>query len=242
MMGIEPSRPEMGSTPCLAERLRLAFLSRRRVSRCYRGTTGTEELTDGGSVHSGDEEDGSEELEGEHGDVGDVSTGWLMSSKEIRPCLYIFPASGGSLTLGLLPPHGFRNGDIDRSFVEAFRGTPSSTVFSHGFQSSPPISRSSPPVSCPSPSISRLPNSLIVSVLSVVSFLVFSPRCESNLRSQVPFFEGLRRRLRRSMSVSEVSWVTFFCHVEALKHATMFSSSPHGPAVRRRYFWNPEFT
>jgi hypothetical protein len=35
------------------------------------------ELTDGGGMHSGDEEDCSEELEGEHGDVGDVSTGWF---------------------------------------------------------------------------------------------------------------------------------------------------------------------
>jgi hypothetical protein len=43
------------------------------------------ELTDGDGVHSSDEKDGSEELEGEHGDVGDVSTGWLMSSKGIHP-------------------------------------------------------------------------------------------------------------------------------------------------------------
>jgi hypothetical protein len=43
------------------------------------------ELTDGGGMHSGDEEDCSEELEGEHGDVGDVSTGWLMTSKGIHP-------------------------------------------------------------------------------------------------------------------------------------------------------------
>jgi hypothetical protein len=60
------------------------------------------ELTDGGGVRSGDEEDGSEELENEHGDVGDVSTGWLVSSKGIHPRFYIFPASMGSPALDLL--------------------------------------------------------------------------------------------------------------------------------------------
>ena len=51
----------------------------------YDGGRGAGELTDGGGVGSGDEEGDSEELENEHGDVGDVSTGWLMSSKGIHP-------------------------------------------------------------------------------------------------------------------------------------------------------------
>ena len=51
----------------------------------------TGELTDGGGACSGDEEDGSEKLGDEHGNVGDVSTGWLMSSKGIHPRFYVFP-------------------------------------------------------------------------------------------------------------------------------------------------------
>jgi hypothetical protein len=53
------------------------------------------ELTDGGGVRSGDEEDGGEELEDEHGDVGDVSTGWLASSKESIPG-FISPSVGSA--------------------------------------------------------------------------------------------------------------------------------------------------
>jgi hypothetical protein len=46
------------------------------------------ELTDGGGVHNSDGEDGNEKLGEEHGDVCDVSTGWLMSLKETRPRFY----------------------------------------------------------------------------------------------------------------------------------------------------------
>jgi hypothetical protein len=49
----------------------------------------TGELTDGGSVRGGDEEDANEKFGDEHGDADGFATGWLMSSKEIRPRFYI---------------------------------------------------------------------------------------------------------------------------------------------------------
>jgi hypothetical protein len=47
------------------------------------------ELTDGGGVRNGNEEDSDEKLGLEHDDGGGVSTGWLMSSKDIHRQFYI---------------------------------------------------------------------------------------------------------------------------------------------------------
>ena len=80
--GRDPRRQDYVWRPCLDDRSAGVTAERQR----------TGELTDGGGVRGGNEEDGNEKLGDEHGDVGGVSTGWSMSSKR-NPSSLLYPFS-----------------------------------------------------------------------------------------------------------------------------------------------------
>ena len=119
----------------------------------------TGELTESGGVRSGDGEHENEKLGDEHGDAGGVSTGWLMSSKEIRPrfyncylisCEHKQPGVGPAPCPVQPPIHrqGFQNGNVDFLFRSGFsiirhRSSPSPGASNRG-ASSPRPSRSFP--------------------------------------------------------------------------------------------------
>lgn len=68
----------------------LIWVGGQRFSRCFVEQQNTGELTNGGGVCSGDEEDCNEELGDEHGNTGGggVSPGWLTFSKESSSRFY----------------------------------------------------------------------------------------------------------------------------------------------------------
>ena len=106
----------------------------------------TEGLTNNGGMRDGGEEGDDEKLQLEHGDICGVSTGWMLSSKIIHPCFYIFyplscehekPSVGDSLpprvpsSGTLLPPR--RASLVGVSFPRGFQSYhPSPSICSPG--------------------------------------------------------------------------------------------------------------
>ena len=126
----------------------------------------------------GDEEDGDEKLHLGHGDLGGVPTGWLMSSKGRNPSPLSCEHENPVLDPIQPPIHCllFRVGNVDFLFhwsLPVYKSPPP-TAFSQSSQSFRPSPSHSHSFHLLSPTM-RSPTSLLVFVLSVVSFAVSSP-------------------------------------------------------------------